>query len=228
MWSLMVASVLAWRGHVVVAPWSYLQNEGGGGSDPEPPQFIQPPPPTITQAPPPNIQQNASDLYQAQLQYNPQLTAQAAQLQQQYGPQLAQSQTDIQRQQAPQLAQSQFDIQQQFGPLYRALYSQLFPTQVSGQETLAQQSLQRLQSPQGLAPEQLAAQNVIRDREQERLLRGIRTQANIGGTLYGGNREEQERRGLGELANQYSLQDIGLQDQRRAQTLKELIASSQV
>src|SRR3990167_448295 len=117
-----------------------------GGSKPQQPQFIQPPPPQITQAPPPNIQQNAADLYQAQLQYNPQLTAQAAQLQQQYCPQLAQSQTDIQRQQAPQLAQSQFDIQQQFGPLYRALYQQLFPTQVAGQEALASQSLQRLQS----------------------------------------------------------------------------------
>ena len=57
-----------------------------GGSDRQEPQFIQPPPPQIIQAPPPNIQQNAADLFQAQLQYNPQLTAQAAQLQQQYGP----------------------------------------------------------------------------------------------------------------------------------------------
>src|SRR3990167_4067381 len=205
-----------------------LRCERGGGSDPQPPSFIQAPPPQITQAPPPNIQQNTADLYQAQLQYNPQLTAQAAQLQQQFGPQLAQSQTAIQRQQPPQLAQSQFDLQSQLGPIYRALYSQLFPTQVAGQEALASQSLQRLQSPQGLTTEQLAAQDFYRNREQERLLRGIRTQANLGGTLYSGNREEQERRGLGELANQYSLQDLQLEQQRRAQTLQELIASSQV
>lgn len=205
-----------------------------GGSKPQQPQFITPPPPQITQAPPPQanlgpaIQQNAADIYAAQLQYNPQLTAQAAQLQMQYGPQLAQSQVDIQRQQAPRLAQSEFETQQQYGPMYRALYEQLFPTQVRGQETLASQALQRLQSPQGLTPEQQASQDIIRNREQERFIRGIRTQANLGGTLYSGNRELQEREGLSELANQYALQDIGLEQQRRAQTLQELIASSQV
>ena len=199
-----------------------------GGSDRQEPQFIQPPPPQIIQAPPPNIQQNAADLFQAQLQYNPQLTAQAAQLQQQYGPQLAQSATNIQTQQAPQLAQSQFELQQQYGPQYRQLYEQLFPTQVQGQETLASQALQRLQSPQGLTPQQLAAQDFTRNREQDRLLRGIRTQANLGGTLYSGNRELQEQEGLAELGRQYAQQDIGLQQQQRAQTLQELIASSQV
>jgi len=199
-----------------------------GGSKPQQPQFIQPPPPQITQAPPPNIQQNAADLYQAQLQYNPQLTAQAAQLQQQYGPQLAQSQVDIQRQQAPRLAQSEYELQQQYGPLYRSLYEQLFPTQVQGQETLARQALQRLQSPQGLTPEQLSAQDFIRNREQERFTRGIRTQANLGGNLYSGNRQLQEQEGLAELSRQYAQQDIGLQQQQRAQTLQELIASSQV
>ena len=205
-----------------------LRCERGGGSDPQPPSFIQAPPPQITQAPPPNIQQNAADLYQTQLQYNPQLTAQAAQLQQQFGPQLAQSQTDIQRQQAPQLAQSQFDVQQQFGPLYRSLYTQLFPTQVQGQEALAQQSLQRLQSPQGLTPEQQAFQDTVRNREQERFLRGVRTQANLGGTLFGGQRQQRETEGLAELAGQYSQQDLALEQARRSQTLQELIASSQV
>src|SRR3990167_2339742 len=202
--------------------------ERGGGSEPQQPTFITPPPPTITQAPPPNVQQTAADLYAAQLQFNPQLTAQAAQLQQQYGPQLAQSQTDIQRQQSPQLAQSQFDLQQQYGPLYRALYTQLYPTQVAGQEALASQSLQRLQSPYSLTPEQQAAQDAIRNREQERGLRGIRTQANLGGTLYSGSREQSERDYLTQQAQGYSLQDLQLEQQRRAQTLQELIASSQV
>src|SRR3990167_6588802 len=226
--------LMGWGLHALVSPptrraWFDAQrSQRGGGSDPQPPQFITPPPPQITQAPPPNIQQNAADLFQAQLQYNPQLTAQAAQLQQQYGPQLAQSQTDIQRQQAPQLAQSQFDLQQQYGPLYRALYTQLFPTQVAGQEALASQSLQRLQSPQGLTPEQQAAQDAIRNREQERGLRGIRTQANLGGNLYSGSREQLERDYLTQQAQGYSQQDLQLEQQRRAQTLQELIASSQV
>ena len=183
------------------------------GSAPQAPQFIQPPPPQITQAPPPNVQQNAADLARSQLEFNPQLAQQA---------------TDIQRQQAPQLAKSEYDIQAQYGPMYRALYEKLFPTQVQGQETLATQALQRLQSPQGLTPEQQSAQDFTRNYEQDRLLRGIRTQANLGGNLYSGNRELQEQQGLAELARGYAQQDIGLQDQRRAQALQELIASSQV
>ena len=206
----------------------------GGGAKQQQPQFIQPPPPQITQAPfpqanaGPTIQQNAADIYKAQLEFNPQLTRQAAELQQQYGPPLAASQVDIQRQQAPRLAQSEYELQQQYGPLYRSLYEQLFPTQVQGQETLAQQSLQRLQSPQGLTPQQQSAQDFTRNREQDRFIRGIRTQANLGGNLYSGNRELQEQEGLAELARGYAQQDIGLMDQRRAQTLQELIASSQV
>jgi hypothetical protein len=191
--------------------------------------IVQPPPATIQQpVPDPNVQQNAADLYQAQLEYNPQLTAQAVQLQQQYGLPLAQAQANIQNQIGPQLAQGQFEIQQQFAPLYRALYEQLFPAQTQGLETLAQQAGQRLLSPQGLTPEQQQAQDIVRNREQERLLRGIRTQANVGGTLFGGRREQREVEAASELANQYALSDIGLQQQNRAQTLQELIAANQV
>ena len=239
------------------------------GQQAQQPQFIQPPPPTITQAPFPQanagpaIQQNASDLYKAQLEFNPQLTAQAAQLQQQYGPQLAQSATNIQTQQAPQIAQSQFELQKQYGPQYRSLYEQLFPTQVQGQEALAQRGLTQIGAPSGLTPEQLAyqqqqrmaaagrvpstfqdalsqralaqfqspvgltpqqqsAQDFTRNREQDRLLRGIRSQANLGGNLYSGNRELQEQEGLAELGRQYSLQDIGLQQQQRQEALQQL------
>ena len=193
--------------------WMILLNERGGGSKPQAPTFITPPPPTITQAPPPNIAESSAQLAQSQLQYNPQLTTQQVQLQGQYG---------------PQLAQQAYGLQQQYGPLYRSLYEQLFPTQTQGLETLAQQSLQRLQSPYSLTPQQQGAQDVIRNREQDRFLRGVRTQANLGGTLYSGAREQRETEGLAELANQYALQDIGLQQQNRQQTLQELIASGQV
>ena len=184
-----------------------------GGSKPQQPQYVQPPPPQIIQGPAPNPAETSRQLAESQLQYNPQLTAQQVQLQGQYG---------------PQLAQQQYALQQQYGPLYRMLYEQMFPSQTQGLETLSQQALQRLQSPQGLTPGQQTAQDTIRNREQERFLRGIRTQANLGGTLYSGNREEQERLGLGELASQYALQDIGLQERQRAQTLQELIAAGQV
>ena len=118
---------------------------------------VQPPPPTITQLPPPNAQQTASDLFKAQLEFNPQLTQQAFDLQQQYGPLLAQLQTDTQLGQAPQLAQGQYDLQAQYGPMYRALYEQLFPTQTQGLEQVAQQGLQQMQSPTGLTAAQQGA-----------------------------------------------------------------------
>lgn len=184
-----------------------------GGSKPSAPTFITPPPPQITQAPAPNIQETSGQLAQSQLQYNPQLTQQAVQLSGQYG---------------PQLAQQQFDLQSQYGPQYRQLYENLFPSQVQGQEVLAQQALQRLQSPQGLTPQQQAAQDTMRQRGQDRLLQGIRSQANLGGNLYSGNRERLEREGLAELETQNTLQDINLAQQQRGQTLQELIASSQV
>lgn len=206
--------------------WNILC-ERGGGSKPQPAQFIQAPAPTITQAPAPNIQQNAADLYQAQLQYNPQLTAQAAQLQQQYGPQLAKSQADIQTQLAPQLAQSQYDVQAQYAPLYRSLYQQTLPTQTAGLEQLAQQANQRFTSPMGLTPQQQAAQDAIRQRAYDESARGIRSAANVGGTLYGGQSQLREDRARNELAQGFATQDIGLAQQNRDQALREFVASQQ-
>lgn len=192
-----------------------LADETGGGSQPQQPSFVQPPPPQVLQSPVPNPNpaETSRQLFESQLQFNPQLTAQAAQLQQQF---------------APQLAQSQFDITKQFTPQYRQLYEQSFPTQTQGLETLAQQSLQRFQSPQGLTPEQQSAQDAIRGRAREQLQRSIRESANLGGGLFGGRRELREDRGLSELEQAFATQDIGLQDQRRAQALQEMITAQQV
>ena len=243
-----------------------LRCERGGGSDPQPPQFIQAPPPQITQAPPPNIQQNAADLFRAQLEFNPQLTQQAFELQQQYGPQYAQSQTDIQLGQAPQLAQGQYDLQALYGPQYRQLYESLFPTQTAGLEEVAQQGLQQMQSPTGLTSaqqgandqaqqqaygqvssqyadilgpqaiqqyqnpigltgQQQAAQDAIRQRAFQQSERGIRSAANVGGTLYGGQREYREDRARNELAQGFAVEDIDRQAQQRQQALAQLLAA---
>ena len=184
-----------------------------GGDKPHQSQFIQPPPPQIIQAPPPPVGETSAQLAQSQLQYNPRLTAQQVALQQQY---------------APQLAQSEYNIQAKYGPMYRALYESMFPTQTQGLETVSRQGLERFQNPQGLTAEQQAAQDAIRNRAQERMLRGIRTQANIGGTLYGGNRERREVEAASELANRYAMQDIALQDQRRREALAEIVTGGQV
>ena len=196
--------------------WRFLPNvfnEVGGGSKPQQPQFVQPPPPQIIQGPQPNIAETSGQLAQSQLQYNPQLTAQQVQLQGQFG---------------PQLAQQQFDIQRQFGPLYRALYEQQFPTQTQGLETLAQQANQRLVNPFSLTPQQQTAQDFFRQRAADELSRNVRSQANLGGNLYSGAREDRETRAQAELQNQFAQQDIQNQYQQRGQTLQELIAANQV
>lgn len=182
-----------------------LSNEiggGGGRSQPQPPTII--PPPAA-----PSVSDTAKASLEAQLQYNPQLTAQGVQLQGQYG---------------PQLAQQQYDLQAQFAPMYRALVEQNFP-QIS---TLSTQTQQGLESPAGLNAQQQSAQDAIRQRQRDELSRALNTQANLGGTLYGGRNQENVMRGQAELSNQYANSDIALQQQQRQQTMQELLSLFQL
>lgn len=179
-----------------------VQNERGGGSKAQPAQVIPPPAP-------PNVGQNAADLYAAQAQYNPQLQEQAIQ---------------SQISGAPRLAQSQYDVAAQYTPLYRALLEQQFPQLT----TFANQTGQELSSPTGLTPEQQAAQSAIRQRAYDESARGIRSAANVGGTLYGGNSQLREDRARNELSQGFATQDIQLQQQQRAQAVQNLISLLQV
>ncbi|GAG03653.1 unnamed protein product, partial [marine sediment metagenome] len=89
-------------------------------------------------------------------------------------------------------------------PEQHALYQAFMP-----------QLLQQLQDPQFRTPEEEAAVEAIRGRETERMQRGIRTAYNIGGGLYGGRRELGEQRGLTELGQAFSAQDIGQRMQQQ-------------
>ena len=182
--------------------WLLSDETGGGGSKPQPAQVI--PAPT-----PPSVADTAKQSAEAQLQYNPQLTAQSVALQGQYG---------------PQLAQQQYDLQSQYAPLYRSLIESQFP-QIG---TLATQTQQGLSNPSGLSTEQQTAQDAIRQRQRDELSRAINTQSNIGGTLYGGRNMENNIRGQAELSNQYANSDIALQQQQRAQTMQELLSLFQL
>ena len=177
--------------------WKWLlTNETGGGSDPTPATVIPAPAP-------PNYQQTAGEAAQAQLTYNPQLAAQNVQLQGQYG---------------PQVAQQQYDLSAQYGPMYRALIEQQFP-QIG---MLSNQVSQGLASPRSLTVDQQAAQDAIRQRAYDASAQGIRESANLGGTLYGGRREQREDRARNELAQGFATQDIQLQQQQRQQSMSEL------
>jgi len=173
-----------------------LADETGGGSEPTQPTVIPAPAP-------PNYQQTAGDVAQSQLTYNPQLAAQNVQLQGQYG---------------PQVAQQQYDLAAQYGPMYRALIEQQFP-QIG---MLSNQVSQGLASPGSLTVEQQAAQDAIRQRAYDASSRGIQQSANLGGTLFGGNRELREDRARNELAQGFATQDIQLQQQQRQQNMSEL------
>ena len=183
--------------------WAWLiQDERGGGSKPQPPTIIQPPPA-------PSVSQTAGESLAAQLQYNPQLTAQQVQLQGQYG---------------PQLAQQQLDLTSQYGPLYKSMLQQLYP----GLSSFEQQTNQALANPTGYSSQQQTALDAIRNREQERGLRGIREGANLGGTLYGGRRQQAEQDYLTQQGQAYSAQDIAYQQQQRAANQQALIALLQL
>src|SRR3990167_10376462 len=108
------------------------------GSSSQPAQIIPAPPA-------PSAADTARQSAEAQLQYNPQLTAQSVALQQQY---------------APQLARSQYDVTAQMTPLYRSLLEQNYP-QIP---QLSQQVSERLASPYSLTQDQQVAQDAIRQR----------------------------------------------------------------
>ena len=177
--------------------WTWLlRDETGGGSKPQPAQVIQAPPP-------PSVADTAAQSAQAQLTYNPQLTQQSLDLQRQFGPQFAQSQYDIQAQQAP---------------LQKALLMQLYP----GLASFEQNTNQALASPGGYSSQQQSAVDAIRNREQDRGLRGIRESSNVGGTLFGGRRQQREQDYLTQQGQAYTAQDIGFQQQQQAQNLQSL------
>ena len=173
-----------------------LVDETGGGSDPQPPQVFPAPQP-------PDVGETAGDVAQVRLQYDPLLARQQASLQQELAPGQAQLQTDIFAQQSP---------------LLKSLIMQLFPSL----GTLEGQVGQQLSSPTGLTPQQQAAQDAIRQRAYDASSRGIQQSANLGGTLFGGNRELREDRARNELAQGFATQDIQLQQQQRQQAMSEL------
>ena len=176
--------------------------ERGGGSKAQPAQVIPAPPA-------PDVGKTAAESYAAQLQYNPQLTAQQVQLQGQYGPQLAQQNLDLQR---------------QFAPQYRDQLFQLYPELQQYQQQVGQ----RLAGPGGYSPDQQMALDAIRTREQDRALKGIRAGANLGGNLYSGSRQQQERDYLTQQAQGYSAQDIAFQQQQQQANQQALITLLQL
>jgi hypothetical protein len=143
--------------------------------------------------PAPSASESAASQFEAQLKYNPQLYEQYAKSYAQY---------------LPQITGTEMAVQQQYAPQLKALQEQMYPQQTQLTEALAGQALQRFQNPFGYTPEEQAALDAIRGRQQEQLVRGLRERANLGGGLYGGRAADTEQRALTEMQQAFAEQDI--------------------
>lgn len=124
----------------------------------------------------------------------------------------------------PLLAAQQTQILQAEAPQLQALTFQLFPEL----QTLQQQVQQQLRDPASLTPEQAAAQQSIKAEATENAQRAARQAANLGGTLFGGARQEQEIQAVSDIERAFADRDISRISQQRAQTLQELATLAQI
>jgi len=166
--------------------------------------------------PAPDPGQSAADLYQARLQYDPKVAEMEQGLAEQYYPQQAALQAALYKQYAPQMANIQEQLRQQFSP-----------TQAALTEQLAQQGQQRLASPFGYTPQEQAALDANRLRQQQELSEQLRTRANLGGGLFGGRAQATEQQALTELGQAFTEQDIARRQQGAQTALQYAMPSIQ-
>jgi len=127
----------------------------------------------------------------------------------------AQAQLQAQINTMPGAAKVQYDIlaNPEYGlgattQLQEDVRKQVFPGEQGVREQMLGNILQQLISPQGITPQQQEAQQAIRGESVSDLQRAIQTSANVGGTLYGGRRQAREDTAVGDLLNQFAVQDI--------------------
>ena len=169
-------------------------NERGGGRT----EIQQAP----AQPPAPSAGESAESLYQARLQYDPQVAGMEYDLAQQYEPLYAAMQAGLYGQYAPQVAGIQEQVRQQYSPEQYALT-----------EEFAQQARQRLADPYAETAEETAAMEAARGRQREQLTRGLRERAELGGGLYGGRAARREEMAGTELEQAFTTQDIARRQQ---------------
>uniref|UniRef100_A0A6M3L8Z3 Uncharacterized protein n=1 Tax=viral metagenome TaxID=1070528 RepID=A0A6M3L8Z3_9ZZZZ len=146
-------------------------------------------------APVPTAGETAEDIYKAKLKYDPLMNEAAYNIQ--AGPQ----------------------GMQQWTQLAENVRQAVFPQEQGVREALGTNILQQLLSPTGISPEQQAAQEAIRSREMNRLSQGVRERANLGGTLFSGGAQQQERLARQELGQAYSTEDISREATQRQNAL---------
>jgi len=172
----------------VVKHSQWMLNERGGGDS----GGVQQAPTT----PAPDPSETAKQQYEARLKYDPLMARQQMQIQQEMMPEQAQLYQSLFDRYYPQLARRQ-----------QAMQQELYPYQSQIVEQGAQKALERLQDPSYMTPEEQAAQQAERARATENLQQAMRTQANLGGGLYGGRTQAKEAETVANLQNQFAIQD---------------------
>jgi len=195
---------------------------GGGGTE-------------IQQAPPvaaPDPGESAAKQYQARLQYDPLVAQMESQLQQQYYPQQAALQAALYQQYAPLAAGTQEQLRRQYSPTQYAATEMLGQRALTemgrGEDPLLQQlrtqAGQQLQSPMGYTPEQQSAIDAIRGRQMGKTQEAIRTQANLGGSLYGGRTQRRESEAMQHMGQAFAQEDTQRQLAQQQQAFGQAAA----
>lgn len=151
-------------------------------------------------APLPSPAEQAAQINQAKLQYDPQQAKLAYQIA-----------TDPATGIKP-FTQYQENVRQEVFPQEQAVRGQL-----------AQNIYQNLASPTGITSDQQAAIDARRQLAQNELVKSLRNRANLGGNLYGGNAIEDEGRQVAQLQNQFAEEDITRQERAKLNAIQGAI-----
>ena len=135
----------------------------------------------------------------------------------------------------PQAAKLQYDIaadpETGLGAttqLYENVRKNVFPNETAVRNQLVQNVLSQLISPTGYTEGQQSALDQRRDQAVERAQRAQRTRANLGGNLYGGRSQAAEQQDINNLVNQFSVEDINMQERQRLNNAQLALAVMQM
>ena len=110
------------------------------------------------------------------------------------------------------------------------MQGQQFPQAESLQQALFSRILGDLTSPTGISPDQQASIDAIRERQLGGASEAVRTQRNLGGTLFGGRTGRAEQRVGQEMRQGFAAEDVAREERTRGQALSQaggLLASLQ-
>jgi len=187
----------------------------------------------------PLVAQQEMDIQQ---QFAPQQADLYNALYQQFAPGLAQTATNIQQQQMPQLQALQAQLFPQQSQIIEAGAGQALqglqsPALGQLQQAAQQSALGQVQQPQspllqalgqqaqagltptGISPEQQSAIDAIRGRQVGRTQEAIRTQANLGGGLFGGRAGRREQEAVTQMGQGFAQEDVNRLLAQRQQAL---------